>query len=451
MPPSYTPLTGGIPGVPASLFNVQDPSKDWTDDEKAQALLLAQSIANQTNSLKLDDATQTKQRQDALRAAIANSFQQDATSAQTNHDQAAMTQAAMEASPGNDFGALVNVPDATPKYDASKAFATAEQLAMQGGDLGDALDIQKVLKPNGRTASDRILTDDEIDQLNAANPSLKLNYGATAGDVNLQMTSLRYGAGIDKESRIGNEFDRSQGFKEDQAKGKESAPGIWANNINPDGTEAFVNPKQQDNLGKLVPAVDAILRNGTDLIDRLQDDKISIGDKMQAQKQDIAAMFPYIRALDNQGVRMNEFIKGLDVSQIGDSGDFADRVIGSFTGQDPAVAVQRFLTEITKQVAAAGTGNNSHISPEAVQRLMPNSYDLFSQYGLIPASDSGDSGDNSDQSQFQDSGQDSSSGQSSGQSSSIMIPKTAPAAPQRPGLSFSGNYGQGGLPIYMKK
>jgi hypothetical protein len=435
MAPGYKPLEVGQPqGVPLQGILGQDfntPAIDFTDAEKTQAALRAQALANQAQGINvqssqigLDELKRKLSDQQAIRDALIAQFsgggseqpQQDPNSPDAQY-MSAMKDGGYVDPNAVDAGAQQPPTDTAGQFDPQKALKLATQVAFQHGDLDTAINTTRAANTGLiGGASNRLLTPDEVDRFK----ELDLPEGATLADARVALALKNSGTQSRKLDEVNSRFNQSMDYKKEV----NSAPGLFDAITDSDGNPRPVDANQKKNLTGLQAGVDTVVRNGDNLIGQLQSDRFSIGDKLAIQKQEIANMYPALRTLDGQGVRFNEFIKGLDDAQFGDKPYVVDRILASMEGQDPAAAMDRFIREVVKQTQIRVNANNGAFSPNKVNDFDPELHSLFGKYGLydrgqpklhdIPGpGDGGDSGDSS--------GSSSSSGQNSG----ISIPKVS--------------------------
>lgn len=334
MPPSYQPLGVSIPlNLLAQDFNTPQPP-DFQDQldaqDKQRALQLAADLANQQSQIGLAE----KQRKEDSAKAVSDAIKANYAGVDPN---------------------TINPDDVIKRAIA----LTAKQ-----GDTGSMTDLYKA-QNQSQSGGNRLLSIEEAQNLG-------LPAGTTLAEARIHMANNRE-AGTQKR------FDTGMGYKQN----RDQAPGFFEALPNSDGSSKVITPKMQDNLIGVQNGLDTIVRNGDALVQHLQDDRISIGDKLLIQKQEIANMLPALRQLDNQGVRFNEFLKGIDISQVGDDAELADRIAGTFTGQDPATAVARFIHEVVKQSQIRANANNSSISQSKLASFDPDSVPLFEKYGAF--------------------------------------------------------------------
>lgn len=319
------------------------PQLSFEDILKSQAMQRAQDLANQTNELNL----QQKQQEEADKKAI-----EDAIKAQYA---------------GMDPNAEVNPKD---------ALDTALRLSLQQGNLDQALKIgqQKLLTGN---LGDRPLTLDEVQF--ATQNGFPVDEGTKLSELKA-MATARNSATTDR--KVGDIQKRAE-WMHGWLKSKAAAPGIFDPDTNPDGTPKILTPDQQKNLQTIEPQLTTVIRNGNELVSMLKDDRFPIGDKMVMQEQALTNMMPALRALDNQGVRFNEFIRNQDIQQMGSDQELAHRIMGAMTGQDPALAMERFVREITQQSLVKAHANNGRISIDKLSMFDPSAPSLFDKYGAF--------------------------------------------------------------------
>lgn len=346
MPPSiYKPLAipTGLQGPPEGTFNTPQITFDQYD--KLAAMQKAQELANSQNQLKLNEAQNAISDQDKLKAILQQQF------------------------------AGLNVND--PNFDPNAGLKVATGLALQQGDMKSAMDLQKT-QNSFQNSSNRVLDQAELDNINAMGGT-NFGPGTTVNDVRLHIAMKNSGTQAKKVENIDRHFYDALGFKQSMA----SAPGLFDAMPDANGKPTPLTPKQIDNLKGLQTLTDIVIRNGDAYINDVSNNRYPIGDARVKQEQAIANMLPALRRLDNQGVKFNEFIKGIDVQQMGDDPGLAHRIAGTFTGQDPAAAIDRFIRDVVKQAQIQINGNRGYLSKEKVANYDPELVPLWEKYGMF--------------------------------------------------------------------
>lgn len=380
----YQPLAVTIPGgLIGQDFNQQ--AQDFTDAEKIAQALQAQDLNNQSVQLSVDAKQRQADQEKAIREALIARFGGDQPSPMgtiTDPSGTPVDPVTNEALPGSaNIGQQNN-------YDPKEALNIASRIAAQSGDLNSMVEIAKTQKQMN-SAADRLLTPDELVILEQN--GLKLPAGSSITDARLAVSLKNSGIQRDRVDNLQSRHVDNFGLSKEKfgyTKEKDTnAPGIFDPIVNPDtGNPRVITTHMQNTLSALEPSLSTVIRNGDDLINRLQTDRIAIGDPMAAQAQAIANMLPALRALDNQGVRFNEFIKGIDIQQLGDDAGLAHRIAGVFVGQDPVAAVDRFIKEIVKQTQDRVDANNAVINPDKVAAFDENLVPLWDKYGAFDRS-----------------------------------------------------------------
>lgn len=150
MAPIYKPLTsaGGItgaPGLPAEVF--APPGRMTFDDaQKAEAILRAQQLANQSNEIKVGS-------QQAIHDALTQQYGPDAQQSQQ-------------------------------EFNPQEALQTAQRLALQSGDIDTAINIERS-RSSFQNSSNRQLSPEEVQSLQAQ--GLDVIEGETLAGARLKM------------------------------------------------------------------------------------------------------------------------------------------------------------------------------------------------------------------------------------------------------------------------
>jgi len=116
MPPSYKPLAAGVQGIPEEIFN--NPGITFEDAQKQQALARAQELANQRSEQQV--RSEEMQIAEAQRQLEQQARQRDAIIGK--------------------FGA------GGGEFNPDEGLRTAQRVALEGGDISTALDIEKALR-----------------------------------------------------------------------------------------------------------------------------------------------------------------------------------------------------------------------------------------------------------------------------------------------------------------
>lgn len=348
--PTYQPLPSGVP-APLGVFTTPAIAPDaFVQEDQKIALERAQELANQTSAFALQQKQQEeadkKQMEDALKSQYGNM-------------------------------------DPNAPVDPKQALDTAYRIAASQGNLDQMLKLgqQKLLV--GANGVDNLpLTADE--QKYFADSGLPVP--ATRGEAKLILSTQNSQTMKQKVDQIQGRHLDNFGLK----KGLTEATGYLDALPGANGTAKPLTPDQIKQGGGISSALETILHNSDSIIQDLTDNRYPIGDAAVKQEQALYGMMPAIRQLDSQGVRFNEFIKGIDIGQFGDdptgNSMLAHRIAQTFTGQDPAAAIQRFANEIARQsVSQLYEKAGSRINPSKLSTYRADVVPLFAKYGVFDA------------------------------------------------------------------
>lgn len=385
MPPLYKPLDAPIPssGLLGQDFNT--PALDFSDLQKIKAQKLAEDLANQQKQIELQ-ATQQKfdqtqqdeadkqQLADIIAAKYGASIQPQTV---TTIDPNSANYTPADGSVAVPTTTTTDVPNAP--IDPKEGLRLAQQFYLEHGDTKQALDVEKALNPAGAaSAASRPLTPAERTAFETGPNGLKnLPPDATVRDVQL-LTSLQ------NSSNQAGRVDVMRGNL-DLKKDFTLTPGMFDNKVNPStGRPMPLTTDQKTRLADASTSLDTVGRNGDKMISLIQGDGRYniIGDPGTEQLQLMTDMVTATRKLQHTGMQFNELIKSNDLNAIGDDATLARRILGGFTGQDPAAAIERYLREVASQTNKIADENNAVASPQKAYNFSPDTFDLYNKYGL---------------------------------------------------------------------